>query len=158
MGKMRMRNMGKEDVFMNEDSIRLLKECNSGTKTAINSFDAVLDKVHDPSLQDLLRGSRQAHEDIGNETHRLLQSAHGEDKDPAAIARAGARFKINMELLMDPSDNTIADLMTDGCNMGIKQISVCFNKYPNADQAVKALADRMRSQEDALLQKARVYL
>ncbi len=143
---------------MNEDSIKLLKECNSGAKTAINSFDAVLDKVQDQDLRALLKGSRQAHEDLGNETDRLLESVGETGKDPSAMARAGARFKINLELLAEPTDNTIADLMTDGCNMGIKQISVYFNKYPNAQDAVKALADRFRSEEDTLLQKLRKYL
>ncbi len=143
---------------MNEDSIQLLKECNSGAKTAVNSFDAVLDKVQDQTLLAMLKGSRQAHEDLGNETDRLLQSEGETGKDPSAMARAGARFKINLELLREPTDNTIADLMTDGCNMGIKQISVYFNKYPNADDAVKAIADRFRSEEDTLLQKLRKYL
>ncbi len=143
---------------MNEDSIRLLKECNSGAKTAVNSFDAVLDKVHDPALLEMLKGSRQAHEDLGNETDRLLESEGETGKDPSPMARAGARFKIDLELLRDGTDNTIADLMTDGCNMGIKQISVYFNKYPNADDAVKALAERFRSEEDTLLQKLRKYL
>lgn len=143
---------------MNEDSINLLKECNSGAKTAVNSFDAVIDKVHDPALQEMLKGSRQAHVDLGNETDRLLESEGETGKDPSAMARAGARFKINLELLRESTDNTIADLMTDGCNMGIKQISVYFNKYPNADDAVKALAERFRSEEDTLLQKLRKYL
>ena len=143
---------------MNEDSINLLKECNSGAKTAVNSFDAVIDKVHDPALQEMLKGSRQAHVDLGNETDRLLESEGETGKDPSAMARAGARFKINLELLRESTDNTIADLMTDGCNMGIKQISVYFNKYPNADDAVKTLAERFRSEEDTLLQKLRKYL
>ena len=143
---------------MNEDSIQLLKECNSRAKTAVNSFDAVLDKVQDQTLLAMLKGSRQAHEDLGNETDRLLQSEGENGKDPSAMARAGARFKINLELLREPTDHTIADLMTDGCNMGIKQISVYFNKYPNADDAVKAIADRFRSEEDTLLQKLRKYL
>ena len=74
------------------------------------------------------------------------------------MARAGARFKINLELLREPTDHTIADLMTDGCNMGIKQISVYFNRYPNADGKVKALADRLRIEEEQLAKQLRLYL
>ena len=74
------------------------------------------------------------------------------------MARIGAWFKINMELLMEPSDETVADLITDGCNMGVKQISVYFNRYPNADSKVKALADRLRIEEEQLAKQLRLYL
>ena len=45
-------------------------------------------------------------------------------------------------------DEQIADLMTDGCNMGIKSIYRYLNKYPNANDDVKNLAkDIILSQE-----------
>ena len=31
-------------------------------------------------------------------------------------------MKTNMKLAMDTSDAAIADLMTDGCNMGVKSL------------------------------------
>ena len=143
---------------MNEESIGLLQACDSGTKTGMNSIRAVLDKVQDTELLRLLTHSMETHEKLGKEIMDLLETARQEGRDPSAMARIGAWFKINMELLMEPTDSTVADLITDGCNMGVKQISVYFNRYPNADQKVKAIADRLRIEEEQLGQQLRLYL
>lgn len=143
---------------MTEDSINLLKECDSGTKTAVTSIREVLDNVKSEDLLKLLTHSLEEHEKIGNETHELLKEANEDGKEPSAMARAMSWMKINVDMAAKPGDNTIADLMTDGCNMGIKQISVYFNKYPNADQRVKNLVDKIRVEEDDLVQKLRTYL
>ena len=143
---------------MTEDSINLLKECDSGTKTAVSSIREVLDNVKSEELLNLLTHSLEEHEKIGNETHELLKEANEDGKEPSVMARAMSWMKINVDLAAKPSDRTIADLMTDGCNMGIKQISVYFNKYPNADQRVKNLVDKIRVEEDDLVQKLRTYL
>ena len=33
--------------------------------------------------------------------------------------------------------------MTDGCNMGVKQLSVYLNKYPTADKSAKNIAEKL---------------
>jgi hypothetical protein len=42
-------------------------------------------------------------------------------------------MKTNMKLSMEDSDATIADLMTDGCNMGVKSLNRYLNQYKAAD-------------------------
>ena len=143
---------------MNEESIGLLQACDSGTKTGMNSIRAVLDKVRDVELLRLLTHSMETHKKLGKEIMALLETARQEGRDPSAMARIGAWFKISMELLMEPTDQTVADLITDGCNMGVKQISVYFNRYPNADPKVKAIADRLRIEEEQLAKQLRLYL
>lgn len=143
---------------MNHDSIALLQDCNSGTKTALQSFQDVMDHVKSSDLHDLLVHSMEVHESIGNEAKTLLHAQDVPGKDPSLMARAASWLKVNAELLNENSDRTIADLITDGCNMGIKTLSASFNKYPDADACVKKLADRIRIEEDDLLQKLRIYL
>ncbi|MGN1419192.1 MAG: hypothetical protein ACI4W6_07670 [Acutalibacteraceae bacterium] len=143
---------------MSDDTIHLLKECDSGTKTAVNSIREVLDNVKDDELLKLLTDSIKKHEKIGDETHEMLSSLGESEKEPSAMARAASWLKINAKLMEDPSDQTIAALMTDGCNMGIKQISIYKNKYPAADKKAKQLAQKLVSQEQSLLDDLRKYL
>ena len=143
---------------MKDESIGLLQACDSGAKTGLNSIRAVLDKVQDTELLRLLTHAMETHEKIGKEIMALLEDARQEGRDPSAMARIGAWFKINMELLIQPTDDTVAALITDGCNMGVKQISIYFNRYPNADQKVRAIADRLRIEEEQLARQLRLYL
>ncbi|MBQ8027951.1 MAG: hypothetical protein IJ262_10530 [Clostridia bacterium] len=136
---------------MTEDSIHLLKECDSGTKTAVNSIREVLDNVKSEKLLDILTASLQAHEALGDEANELLEKEGESGKEPNPMARAMSWLKINTHLMGDNSDQTIAHLMTDGCNMGIKQISIYKNKYPTADKAAERLADRLIKEEQKLI-------
>ena len=143
---------------MNQDSVCLLQDCNSGTKTAIQSFQQVLDHVENSDLRRLLSASMQAHERIGNDAKTMLHDENEPGRAPSMMARAATWIKINAELLAKDNDRTIASLITDGCNMGIKHLSVSFNKYPDAEADVRQLAGRIRAEEADLLQKLRLYL
>lgn len=143
---------------MSNDTVNLLKECDSGTKTAVTSIREVLDDVKSEELLSLLTSSLERHEELGNETKRLLNEQGEDGKEPPAMAKIGSWMKINFKLLDKPTDKTVAGLMTDGCNMGVKQLSVYVNKYPAADKSAKNIADKLIKEENDLLEKLRSYL
>ena len=59
---------------------------------------------------------------------------------------------------MEESDATIADLMTDGCDMGVKSLSRYLNQYKAADERSKDVAKRLIHLEDQLGTDMRGYL
>jgi hypothetical protein len=67
-------------------------------------------------------------------------------------------MKTNAKLMADPSDKTIADLMTDGCNMGVKSLSRYINQYTAADEKSKDIAERLVDIELQLTDDIRCYL
>lgn len=143
---------------MPNDTVNLLKECDSGTKTAVTSIREVLDNIKSEELLSLLTSSLERHEELGNETKKLLNEQGEDGKEPPAMAKIGSWMKINFKLLDKPTDKTVAGLMTDGCNMGVKQLSVYVNKYPAADKSAKSIADKLIKEENDLLEKLRSYL
>ena len=144
--------------MINEDTIHLLKECDAGTKMAVTSIDEVLDKSKSAKLKLLLTESRDHHEALGNEIHSLLVQNHGEEKDPNPIAKGMTWLKTNVMTNMKEGDSTIADLLTDGCNMGIKSLYRYLNQYPAADKISRDICKRLTSIEEQLCQDLRVYL
>ncbi len=142
----------------NNDTIYLLKECDTGTKMAVTSIDEVLEKVQSDDLKALLSKSKENHEKLGNEIHSLLLEYHSEEKDPSAMAKGMSWLKTNMKMSMDNSDATIADLITDGCHMGVKSLHRYLNQYPAADDKVKKLCNKLVEIEDELCTDLRAYL
>ncbi len=61
-------------------------------------------------------------------------------------------------LMMKPSDQTIADLMTDGCNMGVKSLHKYLNEYAAADERSKAITKKLVNLEQKLAVDIRAYL
>ena len=70
----------------NQDSIKLLNECNSGTKMAVESLNEVLEKVKNENLRNTLTTSLEEHKKFGDLTHQKLMEAHDSDKEPNPIA------------------------------------------------------------------------
>ena len=59
------------------------------------------------------------------------------------MAQGMSWIKTNMKLAMNTSDETIAELMTDGCNMGVKSLSRYLNQHKAADDRAKAITKKL---------------
>lgn len=151
----------KEGFIMsnaNKDTICLLKECDAGSKMAVSSIDEILEKVSSSRLKQLLEETKKHHEKLGNEIHSLLSRYQSGEKEPAPMAKGMSWLKTNMKMTMDESDATVADLITDGCDMGIKSLHRYMNQYQTADSDSKDLCRRLISIEETLEKDLRCYL
>jgi len=142
----------------NQDTIFLLKECDAGTKMGTASIDQVLEMVQRTELRDLLTESREHHEKLGNEIHSLLIEYDSEEKDPNPMAKGMSWLKTNMKITMNSSDNTIADLITDGCDMGTKSLYMYLNQYSKANEKSRNICKRLIAIEEKLRDELREYL
>ena len=136
----------------NNDTIKLLNECNAGIKMGVQGINEVIDETENKQLLDVLNKYLQDHKKLGDKTHEYLNRFHDSDKEPNPIATAMSWVKINFKILQGNKDEQIADVMTDGCNMGIKSIARYLNKYPTALPEIKELvADIIELEENFAL-------
>lgn len=142
----------------NKDTTNLLKECDSGSKMAVSAIDEVLEKTTEPKLKEILEKSKEHHAKLGNELHSILAEHGSDEKEPAVMAKGMSWLKTNVMLTMKNNDQTIADLITDGCNMGIKSLYKYLNQYANAESVAKKICNKLIDLEESLRQDLRVYL
>lgn len=143
---------------MEDDTIKLLRECNAGIKMGVSSLDDVIEHVKDEKLRSLLAKSKETHTRLGNTTHEYLMEYHDEGKEPAAMAKFMSKMKSDVMLGMDGSDGKVADLITDGCNMGVKGLHRYLNQYPAAEEKVRKLAKDVAQAEETLVKDLREFL
>ena len=79
-------------------------------------------------------------------------------KEPNPVAKTMSWMKTNVKTAVEPGDRTIADLITDGCNMGVKSLHRYLNQYKDAEQNVKDIANRLIQSERNLTEGAAQYL
>ena len=144
--------------MIEQDTIRLLRECDAGVKMGVASIDDVLEYVHSDALKQYLSDCKAEHEKLNTEIQELLDQYQDEGKDPNPIAKGMSWMKTNMKLVMNESDKTIADLMTDGCNMGFKSLNKYLNEYEAADEVSKDIAKRLIHLEERLTSDIRQFL
>ena len=140
------------------DTIRLLRECDAGIKMGVSAISDVVDRVADKRFRRLLADCKAEHDKLKAEIQTLLDQYGDDGKDPNPIAKSMSHMKTGMKLGMDDSDETIADLMTDGCNMGVKSLSQYLNQYKAADETSKDITRRLIALEERLAVDIRGFL
>ena len=140
------------------DTIKLLRECDAGIKMGVASIDDVLDRVRSDKLRKLLADCKDEHDKLKEEIQILLDEFHDDGKEPNPMAKSMSWMKTNMKMMTDSSDETIADLMTDGCNMGVKSLNKYLNQYKAADEKTKDITKRLINLEEKLTIDIRSYL
>ncbi len=144
--------------MVESDTIKLLRECDAGIKMGIASIDDVLDYVHDERFRKYLTDCKNEHDKMKKEIQLLLDQYHYEGKNPNPMAKSMSWIKTNVKLVMNESDETIADLMTDGCNMGVKSLNKYLNQYKRADEKTTDIVQRVINLEEGLAVDIRQFL
>ena len=141
-----------------EETVRLLRACNEGVKMGILSIEEVMPHVKSAELSGVLSVAIGQHETLREETGAMIRRYHDPDKEPGAMLRGMSWLKTNVQLALKEGDATVADLLTDGCGMGIKSLSKYLNQYPAAEEEARHLARRIIGAEEELSHRLRPYL
>ena len=144
--------------MIEQDTIKLLRECDAGVKMGVQSIEEVLDTVKSEQLRGLLDRCKQEHDKLNTELQEQLDRFGDEGKDPSPMAQGMSWIKTNVKLTMHQSDHTVADLMTDGCNMGVKSLSKYLNQYKAADERSKDICKKLIKLEEQLAIDVRDFL
>ena len=143
---------------MTHDTSELLKEVNAGCTMATTSIEQVMPNVKDEKLKSILEETKHQHEVLSQDTRDVLAENAEIGQDPPMVARVMGWIQINAKMMMHDTDNEIASLITDGCNMGIKSLTEYLNKYESADEKAKNLTKSLICLEEKLLCDLKGYL
>lgn len=144
--------------MIEQDTIKLLRECDAGIQMGVDSIDDVLNRVKSEKMRECLSKCKKEHQELDAEVQELLEKYRDDGKDPNPIAKGMSWMKTNVKMAMDDSDATIADLMVDGCDMGVKSLSRYLNQYEAADEVSKDICKRLIKLEEKLGKQMRDYL
>ncbi len=144
--------------MIEHDTIELMRECDAGIQMGIAAIDEVKDHAKSPAFSSMLDAYQREYAELQNELQGILHTYHDEGKDPNPVAKGMAWLKTNVMMAMKETDEEISDLITDGCNMGIKSINKYLNKYKAADGRAKDFARRLIELQDRQLKEIAKYL
>lgn len=144
--------------MIESDTIKLLRECDAGVKMGTASLDEVMPRVKSEELKKLLNACKDEHNVLDREIQKRLDEFGDEGKDPNPIAKGMSWMKSEVMLGLKECDSTVADLMTDGCNMGVKSLNRYLNEYQAADEKSKDICKRLIHLEEKLTKDLRAFL
>ena len=129
--------------MIEQDTVKLLRECDAGIKMGVYSIEEVLGDVNNGNFKQMLEKAKSDHQQLQDEIQILLDKYHDDGKDPNPMAKGMLWFKTNI---------------TDGCNMGVKTLHKYLNKYKAADEKSKDIAKKLINIEEELTVDMRSYL
>ena len=144
--------------MIEQDTIRLLRECDAGVQMGVSSIDEVLQYVRSDDMRTRLSACKRGHEELGTQIRQSLERYGDEGKAPNPIAKGMSWLKTNAELRMKPSDSTAAALITDGCNMGIKTLGEKLHQYSQADKSAVVLTQKIIKENEDMMKKLQEFL
>lgn len=144
--------------MIEQDTIRLLRECDAGIQMGTKAIEDVIDCVKNAQFKKILTKCKSEHEKLNASIQNLLNKYGDNGKDPNPMAKAMSELKTDIKLKINDSDKTIADLMTDGCNMGVKSLNKYLNEYKAADETSKDITKKLINLEEKLAIDIRCFL
>lgn len=143
---------------MDEQTRKLLEECCSGCRMAIESFRQVQEYVRDAGLKQLISNYTEKHCQLEEESASLLKESGNPEKSPGIMASAMSHFTTDIKLTLNSDNTQIAKLLIDGCAMGIKTLGEKVHQYNQADKKAVSLTDRIIRTEEDLMKKLKDFL
>ncbi len=140
------------------DTIELLKECDAGIKMGIEAIDEVIEKVQDTEFRAKLVNYKKDYNFLQDEIAKMLDKYDKEGKDINPIAKGMSKMMTGMKVAFNNKDSTIADIIFDGCNMGVKSINKYLNQYTGAYDDAKELCKKLIRLMDRQQTDIRKYL
>lgn len=143
---------------MENQTIKLLEECSSGCKIALNSMKQLQRNIANPHFRKLVDDYIGKHTNLENEANSLLGQYGKSEKDPSLGTTLMSWTMSEMKMMVKKGDGQIAKLMIDGCSMGIKTLSQAVNQYSNASEESFSLADCIIKAEEDFMGEVKLYL
>ncbi len=145
-------------MLIETDTVKLLKECDAGLRMGADSIGEIINYVEDTELQRKLMMGKSDHEKLIAEVESELAGEGASGKEPSTMAKSMSWMKTNVKMAADFSDSTVADLIYDGCYMGMKSLHRYKNQYRGATDKAAELCDKVIKLEASLAEDMRVYL
>lgn len=143
---------------MEKNTERLLQETNYGCKLALMNMKHIIDEAEDCDLMKIILQAIEEHEKLEEKTESALNESGYEQKAVSAMMHAFSDVTTELKMLWRDDTAKIAEMLVDGCNMGIKNISQTLNQCEDASKEAKALAEELIHTEDRFLRKLQPFL
>ena len=143
---------------MNEDTIHLLKEVDSGCLMAMDSLRQMKEYEMDTKEKEMLTNYIEKHDELQKEASALLHANNEPDKTPGVMASTMSWLTTEIKMMMHNEGSQIAKIVMNGCNMGIQSIGENLTKCKTASEEAKKLTRKLINVEKDLFSDAIAFL
>lgn len=140
------------------DTIQLLQDVVRNARTGESAIDQLLTISDNTQMRrDLITEKALYHCTVRVGEQALIR-AGGRAEPIGPMSKAGMRMGIVFNTITDKSDSHIAELVIQGANMGVIEMTKALNTYPNADKEAISIARNFIGQQQDIISRQKHYL
>ena len=153
-----MEKAKKSTAYARGETSHLMRKVSSGCKYATESISVALDYAKGRHMRELLTRYNKRHEALKGEVIEALNKrGEGESSHPT-MAATMTKLHMNISLSISAKDSRLAELMINGCHMGIKTLYKDKHRCRGASSEAQALADELIGIEEEMMGELYSYL
>lgn len=142
---------------MNKD-LALLNYICQNAEMGKNTITQLTGIVEDVKMRRLLEEQLAEYQTVFNAAEEQIHAQRAQVKGLGALAKISTYMMINLNTLTDKSQSHIAEMMMQGSNMGIIDITRELRRYPDASAEVVKLGNKLLKIEQRNLDELKAYL
>ena len=149
--------MSKNTVLEKSAEASLLCDVYRNAKMGADAIINLLHRVTDKELKSELSVELSRYEDFAAEAKSALKELDESPEEEGMISRLMAKMGITMNTVIDKTSSHIAQMIIEGCVMGITDLQKRLNDGRDYKKA-EALARRLIAFEEDTAERMRAYL
>lgn len=143
---------------MAEKKADLLNSLYKNASMGTSSIRTVLPNVKNPQLRRELKTQLETYQDSCRQLHHQIHSVNEKSGILERLTQTYADAGIVVSTLLDSSSSHIAEMMIQGTNMGIVEITKSLNSDSSTTPELKTQAENMLKNQQAYIDKLKYYL
>ena len=143
---------------MQNQDLELLNSLYKNASMGTTSINTILPKVEDPQLKGELQAQLNNYSTECQDLKQKIQMQNEEPKEIGNLSKFYADAGIMMSTMMNSAPSHIAEMMIQGTNMGVIEITKNLNADKNITPEIKSQAEDMLKKEQQYIDKLKAYL
>jgi len=143
---------------MHRHSIALLGECTANIDLSLSTIGGLLPDTKNRSLRRSLQEYAEDQQLLRSHACKLLQQYGGFAKAPRPLQKGMIKLKNSTRMALRSDDSTIAYLVAEGCDLGVKDLSRSLNRHHSADSEALRLSQELIRCQEGLSARLRPFL
>ncbi|MBQ7380876.1 MAG: hypothetical protein IJW69_02200 [Clostridia bacterium] len=148
-----METAQKEKISTQELYQEIYRGCKMGGESIVN----LLPKVNDEGLKSELTAQLERYEEFASKAREQLFDMDKTPKEENLLTKLSSKMGVMMNTMIDATSSHIAQMIIEGCSMGITELIKAIHAHDEKDDAEK-LAREVVSFEESCTENMKKYL
>ena len=143
---------------MEEQTVDLLNEVVKNAEMGRTTAHQLLSIAKENEMKDHLHRELATYEDVARRAHAMLAVEGQAARPQSRLNKWGAHMGIAMKTMTDQSSQHLAEMLSQGAQMGVTDMTKAIKAHPAANEGALALAQRLQHAESEYLGELKEFL